>query len=67
MGLTHQEIEFSSLRVGCDLLVPALPVRLREPPEELSELVIGKFFDLGFEFLYLRHGVSILYSASDFK
>ena len=35
-GLTHQEIEPSSLRVGFDLLVPSLPVLFRQPPEKLG-------------------------------
>src|SRR5271167_1994071 len=52
MGLTHQEIEPPSLRVGSDFLVPSFPVLCRQPAKDLGELLPGKTLDLRLQFVY---------------
>src|ERR1700730_3288127 len=59
MGLAHQEIDLSSLRVGFDFLVPPLPILLCQPAKNLRELFSGKTLDLCLEFIYFRHCVSL--------
>src|ERR1035438_7090999 len=59
VGLPHQEIEPSSLRVIFDLLVPAFPFLFRQPPEKLGDLLAGKPLDICLEFINLGHCVSL--------